>query len=46
MNLLRELENFTIISSVFIKPGIQERGTEFGECGERRECSLRFQGIS
>ena len=28
---------------LFIKPGIQERGTE---CGERGECSLGFRGIS
>ena len=31
---------------LFIKPGIQERGMECGECGERRECSLGFRGIS
>ena len=31
---------------LFIKPGIQERGTECGECGERGECSLGFRGIS
>ena len=28
---------------LFIKPGIQERGTE---CGERGECSLGFERIS
>ena len=31
---------------LFIKPGIQERGTKCGECGERGECSLGFRGIS
>ena len=31
---------------LFIKPGIQERGTECRECGERGECSLGFRGIS
>ena len=31
---------------LFIKPGIQERGTECGKCGERWECSLGFRGIS
>ena len=31
---------------LFIKPGIQERGTECGECGERGERSLGFRGIS
>ena len=31
---------------LFIKPGIQERGTECGECRERGECSLGFRGIS
>ena len=25
---------------LFIKPGIQERGTECGECGERGDCYL------
>ena len=30
---------------LFIKPGIQERGTECEECGERGECSLGFRGI-
>ena len=28
---------------LFIKPGIQERGTECGECGERGECLLGFR---
>ena len=28
-----------------MKPGIQERGTECGECGERREFLLGFQGM-
>ena len=28
---------------LFIKPGIQKRGTE---CGERGECSIEFRGIS
>ena len=32
-----------LVFRLFIKPGIQERGTE---CGERGECSLGFQGIS
>ena len=31
---------------LFLKPGIQEQGTECGECEERGECSLRFRGIS
>ena len=31
---------------LFIKPGIHERGTKCGECGERGKCSLGFQGIS
>ena len=31
---------------LFIRPGIQERGTKFGESGEHRECSLDFWGIS
>ena len=31
-----------IKTGLFIKPGIQERGTE---CGERGECSLRFRGM-
>ena len=30
---------------LFIKPGIQERGTERGECGERGEYSPGFRGI-
>ena len=30
---------------LFIKPGIQERGTECGKCGERWECSLGFRGM-
>ena len=29
---------------LFIKPGIQEWGTECGECRERAECSLGFWG--
>ena len=33
-------------SRLFIKPGIQERGTKFGESGEHRESSLDFWGIS
>ena len=31
---------------LFVKAGIQERGTEWGECGERGECSLGFRRIS
>ena len=31
---------------LFIKSGIQERGTECRECEERGKCSLRFRGIS
>ena len=31
---------------LFIKPGIQERGTGCGECGEREEYALGFWGIS
>ena len=31
---------------LFIKPGIQERGTKIGESGEHRECSLGFWGMS
>ena len=27
-----------MVSWLFIKPGIQEWGTECGECGERGEC--------
>ena len=30
---------------LLIKPGIQERGTECGECGERGECSLGSRGM-
>ena len=30
---------------LLIKPGIQERGTECGECGERGECWKRFRGM-
>ena len=30
---------------LLIKPGIQEWGTECGECRERGESSLGFQGI-
>ena len=30
-------------SGLFIKPGIQERGTECGECGESGESSLGFR---
>ena len=29
-----------------LKPGIQERGAECGECRERGECPLEFRGIS
>ena len=31
---------------LFIKPGIQERGTECRECGEHGKCSVGFRGIS
>ena len=31
---------------LFIKPGIQERGTKYEECRERREYSLEFRGTS
>ena len=34
---------FLVFERPFIKPGIQERGTEFGERGE---CSLGLRGIS
>ena len=37
---------YSISCWLFIKPGMQERGTECGECRERRECSLEFRGIS
>ena len=30
---------------LFVKPGTQERGMEFRECGERGECSLGLLGI-
>ena len=36
---------FTENIGLFIKPGIQERGMEYGECEERGECSLGFQGM-
>ena len=35
-----------LLKRLFLKPGIQERGTECGECGERGECLLGFRGIS
>ena len=38
--------NSLIKSWLFIKRGIQKRGTECGECKERGECSLEFRGIS
>ena len=38
--------SFYFILWLFIKPGIQERGTECGEYRERGECSLGFRGIS
>ena len=53
--LLKEMKEKTMLLcllsklirlGLFIKPGIQERGTECGECEERGECSLRFRGIS
>ena len=34
------------IIRLIIKPGIQERGTEWGKCRERQECSQGFRGIS
>ena len=37
--------HFSDVCGLFIKPGIQERGTECGECRERRECSLGFRGM-
>ena len=39
-------QNAIIKIRLFIKRGIQERGREYGECGERGECSLGFRGIS
>ena len=38
--------NSLIKSRLFIKRGIQKRGTECGECKERGECLLEFRGIS
>ena len=35
-----------LLKRLFLKPGMQERGTECGECGERGECLLGFRGIS
>ena len=43
-NMLCEDLSITVFW-LFIKPGIQERGTECEECGERGECSLGFQGM-
>ena len=40
--VLLYLVSIKISNRLFIKPGIQERGTE---CGERGECSLGFWGI-
>ena len=37
---------YSYLKKLFIKPGIQERGTECGECVEHGECSLGFRGIS
>ena len=39
-------QNAIIKIRLFIKRGIQGRGREYGECGERGECSLGFRGIS
>ena len=39
-------ENMRQIYRLFIKPTIQERGTECGKHGECGECSLGFRGIS
>ena len=35
-----------LLKRLFLKPGMQERGTECGECGESGECLLGFRGIS
>ena len=35
-----------LLKRLFLKPGMQERGTECGECAERGECLLGFRGIS
>ena len=35
-----------LLKRLFIKPGMQERGTECGECRERGECLLGFRGFS
>ena len=50
-----EISKNTFLAGLFIKPGIQERGTERGECshfsipgnirGDSGECSKRFQGM-
>ena len=41
------LTRFKILTAerLFIKPGIQERGTERGEGREHGECSLGFRGM-
>ena len=41
----RAAKYFSGCSWLFIKPGMQERGTECGECGERGECSIGFRGM-
>ena len=38
-------QNAIIKIRLFIKPGIQERGREYGECGERGQCSRGFLGM-
>ena len=40
------LNRFPFAAGLFIKPEIQGRGTEWGECGERGEYSLGLRGIS
>ena len=45
-NYLLKANNGNTNYMLFIKPGIQERGTECEECAERGECLLGFRGIS
>ena len=43
--IMHKSKLFTENIGLFIKPGIQERGMEYGECRERGECSLGFRGM-
>ena len=43
---LLDLKDFLDLYRLFIKPRIQERGTEYEECRECGKCLLWFRGIS